>query len=66
MSSQITHTQLFNIHHLAHILSTFALIFSICTQFTAYFNHSMKRHPTALQLHHSAGELSERSKNAEE
>ena len=36
MSSQITQTQSSNIHPLAHILDTCALIFSSCDLFTVY------------------------------
>ena len=38
MSSQITHTQSSNMHPLAHILDTCALIFSSCALFTVYPN----------------------------
>ena len=50
MPSQITHTQSFNIHHLAHILDTYALIFSSCAIFTVYPNRIMLLHPTPLQV----------------
>ena len=42
MSNQITHT-INNIHPLAHILDTCALIFSSCTLFTVYPNRIMFR-----------------------
>ena len=41
MSSQITHTQSPNMHPLAHILDTWALIFSCCTLLTVHPNRVM-------------------------
>ena len=41
MSSQITYTQSSNIHPLAHILDTWALIFSSRALFTVYPNRIM-------------------------
>ena len=41
MSSKITHTQSCNIHPLAHILDTCALIFNSCVIFTVYPNRIM-------------------------
>ena len=40
MSSQITHA-IINIHPLAHILDTYALIFSSCAIFTVHPNRIM-------------------------
>ena len=50
MSSQITHTKSSNIHPLAYIRDTSALIFSSCALFTVYPNRIMYRHPTPLQV----------------
>ena len=44
------HTQSSNIHPLAHILHTSALILSSCPFFTVYPNRIMRRHPTPLQV----------------
>ena len=38
MSSQITHSQSSNMHHLAHLLDTCPSIFSSCAIFTVYHN----------------------------
>ena len=49
MSSQITHT-IIKIHPLAHLLDTWALIFSSCSIFTVYPKRIMWRHPSTLQV----------------
>ena len=51
MSSPIKHTPhtVIKIHHLTHILDTWALIFMVVL-FTVYPNHIMWRHPTPLQV----------------
>ena len=40
----------FNLHSIAKILFTCALIFSSCVLFTVFFTHIMKRHPTRLPV----------------
>ena len=41
MSDQIAHTQLSNIHPLAHVQDTCALIFSSCSHLTVYLYRIM-------------------------
>ena len=50
ISYQITRTQSSNIHPLALILDTCALIFSNCVLFTFYSNRIMQRHPNPRQV----------------
>ena len=52
MSSQITNTRTHTIikNPIAHILDSWALIFSSCAVFTVYPNHIKYRHPSPLQV----------------
>ena len=50
MSSQIIHKHSIKIHPFAHILDSWALIFSSCALFTVYPNRIMWRHPSPLHV----------------
>ena len=62
MSSQITHTIIINIHHLAHILDICALILTSCLFFSlSQPHHVTASHPSPGDNHQSTGGRSERT-----